>query len=355
MVHSCEDSCGIGYGSLHCICKYCHGKIYIQCMRNRDQITKDLLYRFDLMMLNNDQYLVLVDLTKKSAEIGLFNQIFNVDSPFAVSCETCDAKMKAAASIASINDNPTTSTADQNQNRTPKQLRAPEPSVPKPIRPPTSKSDGVDHEPLRIYVSQFHPETEIIDLVNHIGLKTSLIEKEHYTITKLTKKHRKFPLSFVSFMIVANTQDAYDKILASDVWDGFVASPFEPRDKSTKGRKKNAGKSEEKPVQTQPEHPKKSKKTNKNQPDEPKKNHHSEHRTSNKNDEKQLKKKSKEKKEKSVPTEQKKSSNPPNSDFLELIKSTLDQNQIMLQLILRQQPPQQPPQTSTSVQCNCRH
>lgn len=125
-------------------------------------------------------------------------------------------------------------------NSTLNQARAPQ-----PLRVPTSESNNngnlENHKQLRIYVSKFHPETECMDIVNHIGSKTSLAENEHFLVTKLTKNNRKYPLSFVSFMITAHTKETYDTIIASDVWGQFVATAFEPRDKTEKKHKKKTG------------------------------------------------------------------------------------------------------------------
>lgn len=365
--HCCvKNNCsGSKFNGLFLQCKHCHNKVFLECMCTIDS---PILRIFGIVeeQPKGSKNFVAVDPIENKSTFDVFKNTFHSDGPFGISCDSCVKKLlyfigedTFSNSLEANNDcqkislSTITSNDNNNQIRSPKQLRVPETRAPEPIRLPTSKSTAIDqgtHELLRIYVSKFHPETECIDLANHIWLKTSLVEKDDFSITKLTKKHHKWPLSFVSFMVTTTTKGAYDKIISSDVWDGFVASAFEPRDKSKKGHKKNAGKFEEKLNQKQPKQKLHIKNTSKKQhepepePEKPKTKHRSEHKTTSKNDENQRKKKSKEKKEKTVAAKQKITSNP---DFLELIKS----QHLMLQLLLKQQQPQ----TSTFQQCNCRH
>lgn len=373
-LHSClANNCvGSKLNGLFLCCRHCHEKVYVECMLNKNEtLTTHLLKIFSILVEEPKGTKNLV-CSESKYPFDAFKAIFNVDSPFGISCPKCDDKL-----INYIGNSDTFMSSLQNEDdcteitpksivmaeqshyqRPAKQLRAPESRTPQQLRNPEPVINEGNHDnemALKIHVSKFHPETECMDIAHHINQKTSLIENEHFSVAKLGRKlkYRNLPLTFVSFLITASSKDAYDTILSDGVWDQFVATAFEKRDNVGIKQKVKTGKHVQ--IASRTKEPPKQKNSHKKPRSEqhetvqPKKKHRSEHKTSSKSDEKQHKKKSKGKKEKSVSAKQNIPSNP---DFLGSIRSSLDQHQLILQLLLKQM---QQPQTSTNHQCSCHH
>ena len=95
--HCCETNKWEGkrYNKLFLNCRFCKKKIFVECLRRRDELrTKELLIVFGLMTKTTEtdgsyKWEVLPENPNKTAA---FNQMFNVDSPFGIICEACVLK-----------------------------------------------------------------------------------------------------------------------------------------------------------------------------------------------------------------------------------------------------------------------
>lgn len=66
-VFSCRlnECIGSKYQSLHCICKFCNGKIYVECMRKKVKITKSLLRSLRSMYRDGNGHWTVFDFNEK--------------------------------------------------------------------------------------------------------------------------------------------------------------------------------------------------------------------------------------------------------------------------------------------------
>lgn len=228
-VHSCvENNCtGATYQSLHCICKFCHQKVYVQCMREKYSFTKTILNVFGLMERNDSNYLVCKAFDQVQNEISLFNQAFNVDSPFGITCEKCSSIFKAVIE------------ADTEAKKEPSQST--ELSLSDIAFNPalTHSNEPENHQPEKskaIYISKFKPSTSDDQVSTIIASKTALIPGSDFTVECLSGKQwtgRK--LSYVSFKITPSNDTNYNLIMDENNWgSSVVASPFNPPKKPQK-------------------------------------------------------------------------------------------------------------------------
>lgn len=225
--HSCalENCNGRRYNTLHTICKFCNQKIYLECMRKRNIIVKDVLVKFGLMEMNEDGSYVLSN-PPDTDKCSFFSQAFNAVSPFGLSCELCDAK---------INDLLTKSESNNEMDRN--------------IVHPSKKFE--------IYLSKFTPNIECKDIIKLVIEKTSLNETD-FTVSKLIHPKDRSKKSFVSFLISCDSEDNYKIIMNHDCWAPFyTVAPF------NKNRKSKPRKKSKKPVKNEMNHGD-SKKTMKN-------------------------------------------------------------------------------------------
>ncbi|XP_053989868.1 myb-like protein I, partial [Hylaeus volcanicus] len=97
--HCCgkHDCKGLRYNGWSLNCRFCKEKIIVECLRNRDELrTKELLYVFGLMSKKQTdsggfKWEVLENDPNRTAA---FSQMFNVDSPFGITCESCVEKIE---------------------------------------------------------------------------------------------------------------------------------------------------------------------------------------------------------------------------------------------------------------------
>lgn len=185
--HSCriEKCTGSRYQNLHCICKFCHEKVFVECLREKDETTKLLLELFGLLHKNENDFLVLHDLNKYPEKVNLFDRIFCKDSPFGITCGECDrkfrvSKLEASASI-ELNRNSMNSESGSNHSNGSQQIPPANHSngsqqippanstlnqtrAPLPLRVPTSESNNngnlENHKQLRISLN-FTPKPNV--------------------------------------------------------------------------------------------------------------------------------------------------------------------------------------------------
>lgn len=231
--HICDvNVCGTGvYEDLYLICHICMKEVFIGCMRNRDKLTKDVLVKFGLATKNDQNQLELQ--YSNPDTMAYFQHTFNVDSPFAITCEACSIKFKNYCH--EVVTDPITE--DKLPATVEPTLRPPSPT---PLKPPnadkntlSSTQDEVKYE---IYVSKFHPSTVCIDIANFITSKTSLENEKSFKVVKLIRRREyNKKRSFVSFKITTLSADDYDIILNSDIWKPeFSATPFIQKPKKQK-------------------------------------------------------------------------------------------------------------------------
>lgn len=96
-LHCCEtNKCdGSRYKNWSLNCRFCKKIIYVECLRERyETLTKELLCAFGLMIKTpqTDGSNKWEIVTNYLTHLPILNQVFNVDSPFAVTCEICANK-----------------------------------------------------------------------------------------------------------------------------------------------------------------------------------------------------------------------------------------------------------------------
>lgn len=260
IIHCCvSNKCtGTIYGELVLNCKFCKNRIFLQCMRNRDEGVKSILMAFGLGTYNSTgRYGIDISDTDK---IATFYKLFSVDSPFAVTCEVCADKFNKFINVG----NTGASSMQQNALQTTPptiltSLSAPQTSTSnqrsevKELRPPVEiqhdQRRNKSPEPAshvendhKIYISKFHHSTKCNDIADFISKKTSLQINDGFSVKKLFNKKFK-PKSFVSFLVTASSSDNYEILMNEDLWGPeFTATRF-----ITKNSKKSHQKAALKP------------------------------------------------------------------------------------------------------------
>lgn len=256
-IHCCvSNKCtGEVYGKWFLKCKFCKNPVFVECMRKRDALTKDVLMYFELGKFNSSgTYNVITDNKEK---VDIFQKAFNIDSPFAITCEVCTGKfhrhfigndITSVPSSSMIQDNSNISvnvpqTAARNAQH---QSRSSIPTVnenatqvggsandigaiklsPPVLNQPSQRVD-IDFQH-SIHVTKFSTSTKVSDIIDFITQKTSLEVNKSFIVRKLIKpKTNMKRISFVSFKISASNADTCDILLNEDLWaPHFTASRF---------------------------------------------------------------------------------------------------------------------------------
>ncbi|XP_055306521.1 probable serine/threonine-protein kinase cdc7 [Sitodiplosis mosellana] len=105
--HCCESKNCMGsrYNGWSLNCIFCHKKIYVECLRNRDaQRTKGMLIKFGLMeKITEENGTISWNIQNDTNKLSEFYSTFNVDSPFGLTCEFC--KLKFSQQLPTENEN----------------------------------------------------------------------------------------------------------------------------------------------------------------------------------------------------------------------------------------------------------
>ena len=235
-VHCCEKNKCTGevYRKWALNCKFCEKKVYVQCMRKRDEYTKQILMIFGLGEFDSTG-----TFRTKSSEADnehVFYKAFNMHSPFGITCEVCTSKFREILGKSSTEG--TSSAQSSSTDTKPDSMPVPNLKPPEFKQKHTSlaaskatipSSSGGKHEEYAIYVSKFHPTTNCNDISGHISSKTNITDCNHFTVTKLLKRRVNFKfINFVSFKITTTDKVIYDTILNDSVWGPeFKAIPFD--------------------------------------------------------------------------------------------------------------------------------
>jgi len=190
MDHCCvEEKCdGTIYHNYSLPCKYCQNPIFVQCLRNQyEKPVKDILMLFGLGEYNGKKFVVNSDDPDK---VAVFNSIFNIDSPFAISCYTCDGKI---ANLLNLGNGGSSKEAE------------------------VHKFD--------IYVSKFPTHTTSTHIKQLVSNFHCDIEENSYEVEDMARSKN---IKFKSFKISASNQLTYNILLTSKVWEPiYTAIPFE--------------------------------------------------------------------------------------------------------------------------------
>lgn len=217
-MHCCvRDKCTGGkYGEVSMNCMFCKNVVFLQCMRNRDElITKDLMIAFDIGAYEEDGTFIIkiVDFDK----VARFNKIFNVDSPFAITCDVRASKHKNA-SIKKRNeeDDPLnrrlTNLDDESED-------ANDDVIPTHLKKPSDKKSVYS-----VHISRFEMGTKSDQIIQRIMSKTSL-NINVFSVEELTNQKR--TRNFVNFKISTVNKDVFDEIMNEKLWSPeFVAREY---------------------------------------------------------------------------------------------------------------------------------
>lgn len=192
-------------------------------MRKRSEVTKQLLEYFGLMVKDTEGFLGFPsDFNKRIHEMSFFNSVFNVDSPFGVSCEACDAKFRQHINSATPEEEINAENEPVLDTRMP---RPPSPCQRTKANAP-NPSDIQREITYDIYISKFHPSTQCSQIVNLIREKTDLNE-DCFDVVKLVRNGTKNKIHFISFKISAQSSETFDILMNNELWaPDFFATRF---------------------------------------------------------------------------------------------------------------------------------
>lgn len=230
--HCCKtEKCeGKRYHSWALNCRFCKNDIFVECLRNQDGLrTKELLVFFGLMnktQNENGSFNWETNNTNPN-KVSTFIHMFNVDSPFGITCNVCFNKLAGR-------QNSSDTASQSNSNSIPAINIKPPDNKPKQnvlidSKAPDSPSIIAEKEKYAIYVSKFHTTVGCSDIIGHITSKTDIKDCNLFTVTKLLKrKINPKNIHFVSFKISTADQLIYNTILDKNVWGPeFTAIPFD--------------------------------------------------------------------------------------------------------------------------------
>jgi len=232
-IHCCvKSNCtGERYGKWSLNCKFCGNKIFIQCLRKRDEFTKTILAAFGLGEFDSSGFFGVK--TDNPSGERVFYKAFNVQSPFAITCETCTEKFNK---ILVENRSKNTHTVENNVVSNSREIPNLKSSGAKPRQSMVVDKKSVDasnvgktEDEYAIYVSQFHPSVNCNDIVNLILSNTNIEDSNLFSVTKLLKRKVNMKIiHFVSFKIATSNQQIYSTILDKKIWEPeFTAIPFD--------------------------------------------------------------------------------------------------------------------------------
>lgn len=235
-IHCCETKNCNGSKYMNCSlnCRFCKKKIYIECLRNRDESrTKQLLLVFGLMsktLMSDGDYQWQI-LSSNPTKLAEFFQMFNVDSSFGVTCDVCDQKFSLLqqshhTNINSANiEHQSTSrlninTSSDSMNFT--QMLPSKISVyEKQIVLPTEDADGL----FVLYVSKSDTSSTTDSLVSFIMEKTD-ISPDVFKVVSLSSS-RKSRRTYTAFKVIAFTHDVCQLLCKSEIWTSeYRVRPF---------------------------------------------------------------------------------------------------------------------------------
>lgn len=209
-------------------CRICKNIIYIQCLREQDELrTKKILTLFKLMQLDTEDNAYRVDIANQN-DIVAFNEMFNVDSIFGIICNGCHFKYNKKQQ--KKDDGSGSNQIERKKGEENINENHCESINTSKLRPPPPKTsieiDNVMNDVYSIHVSKFHDETEPDFIVSHIIEHTAL-SPDVFKVEKLTTKRRR-KIKYASFKIVTLTHAIYRTIIDPDIWSpDYTARRFE--------------------------------------------------------------------------------------------------------------------------------
>lgn len=251
-IHCCVlNKCtGSKYAKWFIQCKFCNNPVFIECMRNRNDLVKSILVGFSLARVENDTLVIQSSSSNRKMVKG-FMSCFDVNSPFGITCEVCTDKFKRMMNDVNPGSSSLSQVRAQNAQNNSNQMRSADEIASLPDDTITSqKSDCWE-----IFVSSFPAKAECEQITAHIVGKTDL-QAVDFKVTQMVSprikpKYRKF----MSFKITAHDQATYDIILDVKVWEPFAtAVPFNTEAKSESRQRKQRQKQKQnnQPSQAKP-------------------------------------------------------------------------------------------------------
>ncbi|XP_053990028.1 myb-like protein M [Hylaeus volcanicus] len=205
--HCCESKNCMGsrYNGWSLNCIFCHKKIYVECLRNRDaQRTKGMLIKFGLMeKITEENGTISWNIQNDTNKLSEFYSTFNVDSPFGLTCEFC--KLKFSQQLPTENENRNSHQSAETSKNQQKNIETPQ----------ISPVNGV----YAIHVSRMPKETTTDDVAALI-IGNLDANNDSFLVEKLpNKRYKGNARSFSSFKISTLFRTICEKIITMDGWN----------------------------------------------------------------------------------------------------------------------------------------
>lgn len=268
--HCCESNncAGTVYHGWCLNCRFCHKKIVVECLRFKDELrTKQLLYVFGLMDRSQRQdgsysYVVSAEDPNRTAA---FFQMFNVDSPFGITCDACINKFARQQQTDLVNNFETniannavdgkqsTSKVIQNDNMNLTQMLSPKVTIsPKPIVMPKEDENGL----YTFYVSKADTKASTDSIVAYI-MENFKMSTDVFKVFALPSR-RKNRITYKAFKLTVFTQEISELLCNTEIWTSdFRVRPFDKaRNQRNKPEKQRTEKRQTKTRQNSSNKPK---------------------------------------------------------------------------------------------------
>lgn len=234
--HCCEtkNCTGEKYRGWSLNCKFCHKKIFVECLRSKDELrTKNLLLLFGLLSKTpnidgSSNWTIASDDPNRTAA---FCQMFNVDSPFGITCDMCTNKYTQQQSL-NVNshetngatiDKQSTSQASDNQRESMNLTQMlPAKITISPIVMPKEDENGL----YSFYLSKADIEVTTDSIVTFI-MENFKMSIEVFKVVALPSR-RKNRKTYKAFKLTVFTREISEELCNRALWTSdYHVRPFE--------------------------------------------------------------------------------------------------------------------------------